>query len=158
MVKRMTAAALCLCLCLTLAACAAPKDNGSGAAAAKKSLKEKAQAAAADIDSLTEMPFEDLQDMTGIEEAMAAESLYLQGDPLSGREIAAVRAVDPASADQVQALLGDYLEARRRESRNYSPDAYRLQEAASVERRGTTVVLCVGENARAETAALLDGE
>ena len=158
MTKRILTAAVCLCLCLALSACGAPGDNGPAADTAKKSLKEKAQAAVEDIADLTQMPFEDLQDMTGIEETMAAECLYLQGDPLSGREIVAVRAVAAKAAEQVQGLLGDYLEARRRESRNYSPDAYRLQEAASVERRGTAVVLCVGQNARAETAALLDGE
>ena len=158
MVKKTLTAFICLCLCLVLTACGAKEPSGSGAPEAKKSLGEKAEAAVEDLKSLTEMPFEDLEDMTGIEAAMAAECLYLQGDPLSGREIVAVRAADSAAADQIAALLEAYLEARRKESRNYLPDAYRLQEAASVERRGTAVVLCVGENARAEAAALLDGE
>ena len=65
MTKRILTAAVCLCLCLALSACGAPGDNGPAADTAKKSLKEKAQAAVEDIADLTQMPFEDLQDMTG---------------------------------------------------------------------------------------------
>ncbi len=160
MIKKALLACVCLCLCLALTGCGGGKTPAATEAPqAKKTLEEKAEAALSDYASLVRLPFEDLEDMTGISRDMVTEYLYLQGeDALSGREVVVLRAADAAKAEEILPMMEKYLEDRKKESRNYLPEAYKLQEAAKAERRNGTVVLCVGEKSRDESAALLAGE
>ena len=55
-------------------------------------------------------------------------------------------------------LLEKYLERRKKEHRDYAPDAYKLLTDAKVERKGLLLAVISGKNAAAELSALLSGE
>ena len=97
-------------------------------------------------------------DMTGIVPEDVADFVFLQGNGMDGREILVIRAKDEASADRVASLLEKYLERRKKEHRDYAPDAYKLLTDAKVERKGLLLAVISGKNAAAELSALLSGE
>lgn len=120
-------------------------------------LSEVCSAILPDMPELTEMLPEDFSDILGIEPGSCTDMLWLAGSGESGREILALRAVDEEAASDIQEQLSFYLEQRRKESRNYFPDAYALLMQTDVARNGLTVVLVVGPDAAAETEVLLGG-
>ena len=54
--------------------------------------------------------------------------------------------------------MENYLEMRRKETRNYLPEAYQLLTQAKVETKGLTAALISGAGAAEETKAILAGE
>ncbi len=109
-------------------------------------------------EGLVSMPKMDLEDVIGIDPADMKEAVYLQDDGMGGNEVLVVRATDKDAAARVAGLLDGYLEQRRKETRNYVPEAYKLLEAAKVETKNLTVALISGENAAENTTKLLAGE
>lgn len=142
----------------------APTDKKASAAtegsAAEKdgtTLAEKAAGILPDAGSLMECPAEDFSDVLGIEPEEYTDACWLASTGMDGREILAIRG-KAESAGHIAEALDFYLGQRRKETQNYAPDAYRLLKGASVKRSGNTFVLVVGEQAEAESAALLAGE
>ena len=86
------------------------------------------------------------------------EAVYLQSADMSGREIVAFRAKDAEAAKRIAQRLETYLEQRRKEARDYLPDAYRLLTDARVESKRLTVALFVGAKASDESTKFLAGE
>ena len=112
-----------------------------------------------DKDSLVAYTADDLTDLMGILPEDYTEALFLVGsDSLSGREIIAVRAKDASSLKKTADALQNYLSQRMEETRNYLPDAYKLQSQAKVESKNLTAVLIVGAHSAEETKAFLAGE
>ena len=122
------------------------------------SLKAAVEAAVGDATELAPFTAEELADMTGIVPEDVADFVFLQGNGMDGREILVIRAKDEASADRVASLLEKYLERRKKEHRDYAPDAYKLLTDAKVERKGLLLAVISGKNAAAELSALLSGE
>lgn len=122
------------------------------------SLKAAVEAAVGDATELAPFTAEELTDMTGIVPEDVADFVFLQGNGMDGREILVIRAKDEASADRVASLLEKYLERRKKEHRDYAPDAYKLLTDAKVERKGLLLAVISGKNAAAELSALLSGE
>ena len=122
------------------------------------SLKAAVEAAVGDAAELAPFTAEELTDMTGIVPEDVADFVFLQGNGMDGREILVIRAKDEASADRVASLLEKYLERRKKEHRDYAPDAYKLLTDAKVERKGLLLAVISGKNAAAELSALLSGE
>lgn len=122
------------------------------------SLKAAVEAAVGDAAELAPFTAEELTDMTGIVPEDVADFVFLQGNGMDGREILVIRAKDEASADRVASGLEKYLERRKKEHRDYAPDAYKLLTDAKVERKGLLLAVISGKNAAAELSALLSGE
>ena len=122
------------------------------------SLKAAVEAAVGDVAELAPFTAEELTDMTGIVPEDVADFVFLQGNGMDGREILVIRAKDEASADRVASGLEKYLERRKKEHRDYAPDAYKLLTDAKVERKGLLLAVISGKNAAAELSALLSGE
>ncbi len=122
-------------------------------------LREAVEKALKDKDNLVAYTAEDLTDLMGIMPEDYTEALFLVGsDSLSGREIIAVRAKDAAALKNVTEALQNYLSQRQEETRNYLPDAYKLQTQAKVETKNLTAALIVGAHSAEETKAFLAGE
>ena len=84
----------------------------------------------------------------------ASSSLFLAKD-LQIR----ITAVEPmwspyTCTERVAALLQNYLEGRRTETKNYLPEAYSLLSEAEVVREGCLVMLVIGEQADEEIRLL----
>ncbi|MBR4538575.1 MAG: DUF4358 domain-containing protein [Clostridia bacterium] len=127
--------------------------------AAALPLREAVEKALTDKDSLVAYTADDLTDLMGILPEDYTEALFLVGsDSLSGREIIAVRAKDASSLKKTADALQNYLSQRMEETRNYLPDAYKLQSQAKVESKNLTAVLIVGAHSAEETKAFLAGE
>lgn len=108
-----------------------------------------------DADDLIELYEEDLEELMGIEPDDCADFAYLAPrDALSGREVIVILAVDEEAAERVAALLQNYLEGRRTETKNYLPEAYSLLSEAEVVREGCLVMLVIGEQADEEIRLL----
>ncbi len=122
------------------------------------SLEEKVTAAVPAVADLAWFSAEELEDMSGISPEDCEAFLFAQGNGMDGREILVIRAKDKDAADRAEAQMKEYLEQRREEHRDYAPDAYKLLSEAKVQRRGLLLVMVSGENAAAESAALLAGE
>ena len=122
------------------------------------SLKAAVEAAVGDATELAPFTAEELTDMTGIVPEDVADFVFLQGNGMDGREILVIRAKDEASADRVASLLEKYLERRKKEHRDYAPDAYKLLTDAKVERKCVLLAVKTNKNAAAELSALLSGE
>ena len=122
------------------------------------SLKAAVEAAVGDAAELAPFTAEELTDMTGIVPEDVVDFVFLQGNGMDGREILVIRAKDEALADQVASLLEKYLERRKKEHRDYAPDAYKLLTDAKVERKGLLLAVISGKNAAVELSALLSGE
>lgn len=122
------------------------------------SLKAAVEAAVGDAAELAPFTADELTDMTGIVPEDVADFVFLQGNGMDGREILVIRAKDEASADRVASGLEKYLERRKKEHRDYAPDAYKLLTDAKVERKGLLLAVISGKNAAAELSALLSGE
>lgn len=122
------------------------------------SLKAAVEAAVGDVAELAPFTADELTDMTGIVPEDVADFVFLQGNGMDGREILVIRAKDEASADRVASGLEKYLERRKKEHRDYAPDAYKLLTDAKVERKGLLLAVISGKNAAAELSALLSGE
>ena len=117
----------------------------------RRSLKDK--------ESLVAYTAEDLSDILGIMPEDYTEALFLMGsDSLSGREVIAVRAKDSAGLQKAKKAMENYLAQRKEETRNYLPDAFKLQSDARVETKNLTAVLFIGPNAVEESRAFLAGE
>ena len=123
-----------------------------------ESLKAAVEAALGDAAELAPFTADELTDMTGILSEDVSDFVFLQGNGMDGREILVIRAKDEASADKVAAQLEKYLERRKKEHRDYAPDAYKLLTDAKVERKGLLLAVISGPNAEAELKALLAGE
>ena len=124
-----------------------------------KPLLEAVKAVIQDQNNLVPYTAEDLEDMIGISPDSYAEAVFLMGsDTLSGREIIAVRAKDTDSLQNAKKALENYLEQRKDETRNYLPEAYKLQSEARVETKGLTVSLFIGASGPEESKAFLSGE
>ena len=148
---------LTLILCLGLLACALA---GCGqpvekAPAAPRPLKEAVAAVAADAGALVAIPAEDLEDVLGIPAEDYQDFVFLQSEGTDGREILAIRAVSMDAAKRIAEQAESYLERRRKETRNYAPEAYQLLSEAQVETKNLTVVLVVGKDGAAEAKAIL---
>lgn len=143
-------------LALSLTACTAnPKTAASTKDMPLKELVNKHVAAAG---SMVSLPRTDLEDVIGIDPADFKEAVYLQDEGMGGNEALVLRAQDEKAAERIVSMLEGYLEQRRKETRNYVPEAYQLLEKAKVERKNLTVALISGEKAAEESAALLAGE
>lgn len=122
-------------------------------------LREAVEKALTDKENLVAYTADDLTDLMGILPEDYTEALFLVGsDSLSGREIIAVRAKDNATLKKITDALNNYLTQRMEETRNYLPDAYKLQSQAKVESKNLTAVLIVGARSADETKAFLAGE
>lgn len=122
-------------------------------------LREAVEKALTDKEDLVAYTADDLTDLMGILPEDYTEALFLVGsDSLSGREIVAVRAKDASSLKKITEALNTYLSQRQEETRNYLPDAYKLQSQAKVENKNLTAVLIVGAHSAEETKAFLAGE
>ena len=180
--KRILAVILLLALALTLTACGG--NNGEKAASSSApapvvteppketeapaeepagtpdgaALADRVEAAVADAADLAPFTADELTDMAGIVPEDYTEFVFLQGDGMDGREVLVIRAADAKAADKVAAQMEEYLKRRMEEMENYAPKAYQILSAAKVERKDLLLVLISGENAEAETAALLAGE
>lgn len=127
--------------------------------AAALPLREAVEKALTDKDGLVAYTADDLTDLMGILPEDYTEALFLVGsDSLSGREIIAVRAKDASSLKKMTESLNNYLSQRMEETRNYLPDAYKLQSQAKVESKNLTAVLIIGAHSAEETKAFLAGE
>ncbi len=139
----------------TLSGC----QSGDAAKPALLPLREAVEKALKDKEGLVAYTADDLTDLMGILPEDYSEALFLVGsDSLSGREIVAVRAKDASSLKKITEALGNYLSQRQEETRNYLPDAYKLQTQAKVESKNLTAVLIVGAHSAEETKAFLAGE
>ncbi len=141
---------------MTLAGCQQEKKIEKATALP---LREAIEAALIDKNDLVAYTADDLTDIMGILPEDYTEALFLMGsDSLSGREIIAARAKDSASLKKITEALNNYLTQRQQETRNYLPDAYKLQTQARVETKNLTAVLIVGAHSAEETKAFLAGE
>ena len=127
-------------------------------AAVARPLAEAVAAIAPDAVELLRLPEQDLADVLGIPPEDYTEFVYLQESSLTAREILVLRTPDRDAAERVRGRVEAYLERRRRETRNYLPEAYRLLAEAKVEVKNSTVALIVGERAADEVRQLLAGE
>ena len=153
--KKRTLIAALLLFALLLTGCQGTKDTPKEAL----TLKEAVENAVRDKDSLVAYTAEDLSDILGIMPEDYTEALFLMGsDSLSGREVIAVRAKDSAGLQKAKKAMENYLAQRKEETRNYLPDAYKLQSDARVETKNLTAVLFIGPNAAEESRAFLAGE
>lgn len=144
---------------LTLSGCQQDAGNAGNAAKTALPLREAVEKALIDKDGLVTYTADDLTDLMGILPEDYTEALFLMGgDSLSGREIIAARAKDSASLKKIAEALNNYLAQRQQETRNYLPEAYKLQSQAKVETRNLTAVLIVGAHSAEETKAFLAGE
>ncbi len=151
-----------LCLLLSLAMlCAltgcAGKDAQPAPSTTSLPLSDLATQVLGGEHGLSALPKSDLEDIIGIDPADHTDAVYLQ-DEMAGRELLMLRAKDAEAAGRIQELLTGYLEQRRKETRNYLPEAYRLLENAVVTMKGNTVLLCSDENAANLSTMLLAGE
>ncbi len=122
-------------------------------------LREAVEKALTDKDGLVAYTADDLTDLMGILPEDYTESLFLVGsDSLSGREIVAVRAKDTSSLKKITEALNNYLSQRMEETRNYLPEAYKLQSQAKVESKNLSAVLIIGAHSAEQTKAFLAGE
>ncbi|MBR5109264.1 MAG: DUF4358 domain-containing protein [Clostridia bacterium] len=149
---------LLLAAALLLAGCGSQTKTGDAAQKSALPLREAVNAIAPDAAGLVSLTAEDLADVMGIEPGDYQEAVYLQSTNLGSREIVAIRAKDAQGQKQIVQRLEAYLEQRRKETRNYLPDAYKLLADAKVESKNLTVVLFVGEKSAEESAKLLAGE
>ena len=149
---------LALCACLASGCGAKAPSAPPAATKAPLALREAVLKAAPDAEKLTELTGDDLSDLLGIEAADCSEFVFLQGAGLDGREILVLRAADDSRVSQLKDRTEAYLDQRRKETRNYLPEAYQLLEQASVATKGLTVALFVGPDAARETDTLLAGE
>ena len=146
-----------LLIAVTLAGCQSTTENAPKAAALP--LREAIESALTDKENLVAYTADDLADLMGILPEDYTEALFLMGsDSLSGREIVAARAKDSESLKKITDALTNYLAQRQQETRNYLPDAYKLQTQAKVETKNLTAVLIVGAHSAEETKAFLAGE
>lgn len=146
-----------LLIAMMLSGCQSSTENAPKAAALP--LREAVEKALTDKENLVAYTADDLTDLMGILPEDYTEALFLMGgDSLSGREIIAVRAKDSASLKKITEALNNYLAQRQQETRNYLPDAYKLQTQAKVETKNLTAVLIVGAHSAEETKAFLAGE
>ena len=146
-----------LLIAVTLAGCQSSTENAPEAAALP--IKEAIESALTDKENLVAYTADDLADLMGILPEDYTEALFLMGsDSLSGREIVAARAKDSESLKKITDALTNYLAQRQQETRNYLPDAYKLQTQAKVETKNLTAVLIVGAHSAEETKAFLAGE
>ena len=143
---------------LLLTGCGNHAQTGASTGKAALSLRDAVNEAASDAAGLVALTKEDLSDIMGIEPEDYLEAVYLQSADLSGREIVAFRAKDAEGAKRIAQQLETYLEQRRKETRDYLPDAYKLLTDARVESKRLTIALFVGEKSSEETAKLLVGE
>ena len=111
-----------------------------------------------DGESLQEMFPDDLTELLGIEPEEYTDALWLMGNGLDGREVLVIRAVDEKAAEGIMERMAAYLEQRRKETRNYFPEAYQLLTATEVVQKNDLLILIVGENAQAEIDALISEE
>ena len=126
-------------------------------AAAGKPLKELVSGVIS-AEGLVSLPRTDLEDIIGIDPEDFTEAVYMQDEGMGGREVLVLRASDKDAAARIASLLENYLENRRKETRNYAPEAYKLLEAAKVETKNLTVALISDEQAAKLTTSLLAGE
>lgn len=147
---------------LLLAGCGQQETGKTTAAetapAEKLSLRELVDSEAPDAGDLAVLTAEDLTDMLGIVPDDYTEFVFLQSTGMDGREILAIRAANRDAADRVAKQAETYLERRMKETRNYAPEAYRLQSETKVRTRNLTVLLVVGPDAAKEADAILAGE
>lgn len=142
---------------LILSGCQNSAENAPKAAALP--LREAVEKALTDKEGLVAYTADDLTDLMGILPEDCTEAVFLVGsDSLSGREIIAARAKDASSLKKITEALNNYLAQRQQETRNYLPDAYKLQTQAKVETKNLTAVLIVGAHSAEETKAFLAGE
>ncbi|MBR6185338.1 MAG: DUF4358 domain-containing protein [Clostridia bacterium] len=147
--------ALLMLLSLLLSGC----RTGGGQEKALLPLEDAVGKAVSDREDLIAYTGEDLSDLTGILPQDYTEAVFLVGsDTLSGREVIAVRAKDENALKAAAEALKAYLSGRMQETRNYLPDAYKLQSEARVETKNLTAALFIGPNAAEETRAFLTGE
>ena len=156
--KKVCCVLVLLTAMLLLAGCAGQEKAGDSAGKAALSLLEAVHQAASDAEGLVTLTAEDLTDIMGIEPEEYQEAVYLQSADMSGREIVAFRAKDAEAAKRITQRLETYLEQRRKEARDYLPDAYRLLTDARVESKRLTVALFVGAKASDESTKFLAGE
>ena len=135
-----------------------PEAGQASPDTAANSLKAAVEAVIGDAAALAPFTADELADMTGIAPEDCSDFVFLQGDGMDGREILVIRAKDEAAADRVADRLEKYLERRKKEHRDYAPDAYRLLTDAKVERKGLLLAVISGRDAAAELAALMAGE
>ena len=146
---------LLVCLPLLLSGCGGPAPD----AGRRQPLEDILAAALPDWDGLLPYPQEELYDLMDLDPEDYTECAYrVSADGLSAREAIALRAVDGNAAGRIADALNAYLNHRRKETRDYLPEAYQWLSAAQVQRRGDTVALIVGENAAAQARAVLAGE
>lgn len=146
-----------LLIAVTLAGCQSSTENAPKAVGLP--LREAIESALTDKENLVAYTADDLTDLMGILPEDYTEALFLMGsDSLSGREIIAARAKDSDSLKKITEALNNYLAQRQQETRNYLPEAYKLQTQAKVETKNLTAVLIVGAHSAEETKAFLAGE
>ena len=151
---------LLLIVLILLTGCSAKDTDPKSSVSSTLStpLRQLVETVCPDAAQLAALNTDDLCDVTGIEAEDYTEAVYLQNTSLSGREILVIRAKDETKAKQISQLLDTYLERRRKETRDYAPDAYSLLSKAKVTTKHLTVALIAGEKAAEETSQLLAGE
>lgn len=152
--KKFALLLLAAVLLLSLTACGGETKVPSTAG---KPLKELVSGVIS-AEGLVSLPRTDLEDIIGIDPEDFTEAVYMQDEGMGGREVLVLRASDKDAAARIASLLENYLENRRKETRNYAPEAYKLLEAAKVETKNLTVALISDEQAAKLTTSLLAGE
>ena len=151
----MLAAVLAVCLLVPMLAAGEMTASTEEAAA----LSDRVRAVIADADDMIELYEEDLSELMGIEQEDYEDFVYLAPmNPLSGREVIVLLAVDDEAAERIEGLLRKYLEGRRTEMKNYEPEAFKLLSETDVVRADRLVLLVVGENAAEEIKLLTTEE
>ena len=154
--KKMICLLLALLMLLTLTGCGGG-DAAPAASTASLPLADLVKQVMGEEHGLNALPKSDLEDILGIDPADHTAAVYLQ-DEMAGRELLMLRAGDEEAAGRIKEMLTGYLEQRRKETRNYLPEAYKLLENAVVTVKGRTVLLLADENAATLTTQLLAGE
>lgn len=147
---------LALLTLLALTGCGS-REAAPAASTAALPLSDLVKQTLGEEHGLSLLPVSDLEDIIGIDPADHTDAVYLQ-DEMAGRELLMLRAKDGEAAGRIEELLKGYLEQRRKETRNYLPEAYKLLENAAVTVKGRTVLLLADENAANLTTLLLAGE
>lgn len=152
--KKIAKVLLPLLIAVLLSACSAPADK-----APALSLSENVEKALNGHEGLVACDLTDLADLTGLDETMIQECVYLtSSDGLATEEVIALRCTDKKHTEHVKNVLNLYLEQRMQETQNYLPDVYTLLKNTKVQEKGSTVLLVIGQQANTWQNAILAGE
>lgn len=142
---------------LLLNGCAAPLRVPAASSACP--LTERVEEALGGYEGMTLVDIFDLAELTGLDETMVEEGVYLvSADGLSPEEVVALRCTDEKLLPAVKDRLEVYLGQRLRETQHYLPDVYTLLTEAEIRTKGRLVLLVTGRWADAWAETILAGE